>query len=126
MYISVRMYICVYQAVAYLHSRGICHRDLKPENLLYLSNDEGMREYRQIKVLSLSLSIDDIYVRTYVRMYTLSLFLLIICTYVCTYACMCYILSLSPSLPPSLSLSLPPLSLILYHLSNDEGMREYR
>ena len=38
------------QAVAYLHSRGICHRDLKPENLLYLSNDEGMREYRQIKV----------------------------------------------------------------------------
>lgn len=46
----------VLQAVAYLHGLGIVHRDLKPENLLYMSNDEGSREYNQIKVADFGLA----------------------------------------------------------------------
>jgi serine/threonine protein kinase len=30
----------ILEAIAYLHSKGICHRDLKPENLILESQDD--------------------------------------------------------------------------------------
>jgi len=38
------------EAIAYLHTHGVCHRDLKPENLLLSSSEENGGEGLTIKV----------------------------------------------------------------------------
>ena len=33
----------VLEALAYLHSQGVCHRDIKPENILYDPQTENLK-----------------------------------------------------------------------------------
>lgn len=42
----------IFNAVVYLHERGICHRDLKPENFLYIDKSEDS----EIKIIDFGLS----------------------------------------------------------------------
>jgi len=46
----------VLEAVAYLHSLGICHRDLKPENVLMKSDDPASTDYNVVKLADFGLS----------------------------------------------------------------------
>mmetsp|Transcript_68672 Transcript_68672/g.143297 ORF Transcript_68672/g.143297 Transcript_68672/m.143297 type:complete len:407 (+) Transcript_68672:163-1383(+) len=46
----------VMEAVAHLHSMGICHRDLKPENVLMKSDDRNSSAYNVVKLADFGLS----------------------------------------------------------------------
>ena len=49
---AVKIFKKIIQAIAYLHSNGICHRNLKPDNILFLSEKNDS----DIKLINFSLS----------------------------------------------------------------------
>ena len=49
---AVKIFKKIIQAIAYLHSNGICHRNLKPDNILFLSEENDS----DLKLINFNLS----------------------------------------------------------------------